>query len=768
MALILAMIPFALFSCNDKNDDEDPSEQEEPSDSNSDNDAVLGDDSTGSDKKNGVTTLKLARNLDKIKILGRTSKLTTGIGVDHTASGIEFKGNFQGDVKIKIKQAKLKDGCNETYFTVYVDGERQAERFAVSGSTLKTLTLASFATEGEHTIRIVKQTESNYTLSEFVEISFKGEIFDAPANNDTYIEFIGDSLTCGMGNLPAENGTYPSDSSVAQTSPYEDGTQSYGYIAAEALGADYSIVSESGIGLSATWFDPMPDFYTAISYNRNPNNPYSFERVPDLVVINLGTNDYYINSDTNHAQSSNATPEKFEAKVKEFIQTVRGSYGENMPIVWVSRFVGIGDAHVAAIDSAIASLGGESAGLFRVDVTKNTAGAQGHPTVAGHERAASELVAYIRSKNLLVEKEYDVVNYLSLATNAAKVRQLGRTQVLSSGIAVDHTASGIEFKGSFEGDVKIKIYSTSSHAPYGAGTSRTYFTVYVDGVRQSTRYSVPDGTTELTVATFSDRGEHTIKVVKQTENNYTLCDFKELIFKGKLSAAPAENDLLIEFVGDSITCGVGNVPRADGTHPTGGGSAQRSEFEDGTKTYAYLTAEALGADSTMVSEAAMGISASWYDPFFDYYNAASYNRSTSVRYNFTTARVPDILVINQGTNDAAFGGSGFSDPSNAWYQQHVNAQPENFKKCIKDFINYARQAYGEDMPIVWVKNSIPISATYTNAIVEAINELGGESAGIYICTVTSNNTGGEGHPTAEAHAVMANELVAFMRSKNLV
>jgi len=555
-----------------------------------------------------------------------------------------------------------------------------------------------------------------------------------------------------MGNLPAADGTYPQDDKIAQTSPYEDGSQSYGYIAAETLGADYSIVSESGIGISATWDDPMPAFYTAASYNRDTKAQYSFDRVPNLVVINLGTNDYYINEKSDHAQSANATPTKFKVKVKDFISTVRASYGKDVPIVWVSRFVGIGDAHVAAIDSAISELGGENAGLYRLDVTRNTGGAQGHPTVAGHKKAASELVAYINSKSLLIQKVYNTENVLKLAQNSSKVRHLGRTQTLSTGIAVDHTASGIEFKGIFVGDVKIKIKSDSSPAPYDRGISSSYFTVYIDDVRQTTRFEAPEGTSTLTVATFAKAEHHTIKIVKQTENNYTLCDFIELSFKGELAAPPAEKDLLIEFVGDSITCGVGNVPNPDGTHPTGGGSAQKSKYEDGTKTYAYLTAEALGADSTMVSEAAMGISRSWFDPFFDYYKATSYNRSTTNMYAFASARVPDILVINQGTNDAGF-----------------NVDTNTFKTDIKNFILFAREAYGEDMPIVWVKNSIKLSDTYTNAIVEALNELkaAGET-GIYCCTVTSNNKGGEGHPTAEAHQVMANELVAFLRANNLV
>ena len=119
IALIFAMIPFALFSCKDKDEDKDPTDSGDVQDSVLDkDDSDSESDSKSTDKTSRATTIKLAKNLDKIKLLGRTTTLTSGIGVDHTASGIEFKGTFEGDVKLKVKQAKLMDGCDETYFTV--------------------------------------------------------------------------------------------------------------------------------------------------------------------------------------------------------------------------------------------------------------------------------------------------------------------------------------------------------------------------------------------------------------------------------------------------------------------------------------------------------------------------------------------------------------------------------------------------------------------------------------------------------------------------
>ena len=339
-------------------------------------------------------------------------------------------------------------------------------------------------------------------------------------------------------------------------------------------------------------------------------------------------------------------------------------------------------------------------------------------------------------------------NTFELSKFADKVKPLGRYQILEDGIGCDHCATGIEICVSAVGAVEIVILTTKEKEYCDAA----YFTVYIDGVRQSTRFEVPDGTTTLTVASFATKGEHTIKILKQTENNYTLCDFMEIIFKGELHKAPADKNMLIEFVGDSLTCGMGNLPDASsGTYPSTPSVAQTSKYEDGTQSYGYLTTELLGADASIISEAAMGISQSWFDPMPDYYKATSYNRSKNDMYDFSSARVPDIVVINQGTNDAGF-----------------SVDVNKFKTDIKNFILYVREAYGENMPIVWVRNVVALDQTYVTAIEQAISELGGESAGIYICVVTANNAGAQGHPTAAAHAVNANELVAFLRQKNLV
>ena len=332
---------------------------------------------------------ELSKFADRVKPLGRYQILNDGIGCDHSATGIELCASIVGSLELSLLTTSEKEGCDAVYFTVYIDGARQEGRLeALVGE--QTVTVASFSERGTHTVKIVKQTESNYNLCTLRALSFDGELLAPPARKEKYIEYIGDSLSCAMGVLGKKGVPEP------QTSRWEDVTLGYTYGSAVSLCADYSIVSESGIGIAGSWFDPLFDFYSAWSYKRDKNLKYDFARVPDLIVINLGTNDFYLNCDLKIC-----SVEEVVQKTKEFICFVRASYGKDIPIAWVSRFMFLGDSYVNAIDKAISDIGGESAGIYRLDVPTSSGGAQGHPDIAGHAVARDMLVDFIKKNNLL-------------------------------------------------------------------------------------------------------------------------------------------------------------------------------------------------------------------------------------------------------------------------------------------------------------------------------------------------------------------------------
>ena len=332
---------------------------------------------------------ELSKFADAVKPLGRYQILDDGIGCDHSATGIELCASIVGSLELSVLTTSEKSGCDAAYFTVYIDGVREESRIeALVGE--QTVTVASFLERGTHTVKIVKQTESNYNLCTLRALSFDGELLTPPPKKEKYIEYIGDSLSCGMGALGKKGVPEP------QTSRWEDVTLGYTYGSAEELCVDYSIVSESGIGLAGSWFDPLFDFYSAWSYKRDKNLKYDFARVPDLIVINLGTNDFYLNCDLKICSASEVVQ-----KTKEFISFVRASYGKEIPIVWVGRFMFLGERYINAVDEAIKALGGEAAQIYRLDVPTSAGGAQGHPDIAGHAVARDMLVEFIKKNNLL-------------------------------------------------------------------------------------------------------------------------------------------------------------------------------------------------------------------------------------------------------------------------------------------------------------------------------------------------------------------------------
>ena len=352
-------------------------------------------------------------DLEFFKLHGRMQVVEDkGLSCDFVASGIEFYGIFEGDITLDILCEKVND--NEAYFTVYINGERQedtyngtkrSEGYCHVTEGKNTVTIAKNLKKDLYTIRVLKQTESNYALTCFQTMSCTGLLLDPPKDKDLYIEYIGDSLTCGMGSAGDTSIKGGGSAQGKNGADWEDGTLGYAFTSAEELDADCSIISESGIGISGSWFGAtMPEFYLKASYRRSSSEGYDFERVPDLIVINLYTNDRYLDAD--HASYKGQLLEKICPDTKAFIESIREAYGEDVPIVWVggvwkdtqlNNFFG-------EVKNAISQLGGEAANIYVLEVNEyaeNKQGAEGHPSAEGHQKTKNELVDFLYEKELV-------------------------------------------------------------------------------------------------------------------------------------------------------------------------------------------------------------------------------------------------------------------------------------------------------------------------------------------------------------------------------
>ena len=240
-------------------------------------------------------------------MLGRSSGLDAGVALDHSASTIEFTSIGTAQIYLTGNYNCKKTG-NPLYFTVYINGARQAMRlkFEPGESTVRIAKGLDIAKTTS--VKLVRETEEKcgaFTALN-LNLGYAGRLCEKPADKDLYIEFLGDSITCGLGSLCgylSDDGLTVGDTqseakapkcgvSDAETSLCEDASNSYAYLAAQTLNADYSLVSYSGIGVSTGYASfQMYDYFKYASMSRNTNYNFSTAKKPDLVVINLGTND---------------------------------------------------------------------------------------------------------------------------------------------------------------------------------------------------------------------------------------------------------------------------------------------------------------------------------------------------------------------------------------------------------------------------------------------------------------------------------------------
>mgnify|MGYP003508277731 FL=1 len=118
--------------------------------------------------------------------------------------------------------------------------------------------------------------------------------------NSKKIEFIGDSITCGYGI----EGVFEKDSFTTQQ---ERADKSYAFLTAKKLKTSFNCVSWSGIGIISNYVDetvnipnnavlmpmiwPYTDKSLSLRLGIEPEVWDSSKFSPDIIVINLGTND---------------------------------------------------------------------------------------------------------------------------------------------------------------------------------------------------------------------------------------------------------------------------------------------------------------------------------------------------------------------------------------------------------------------------------------------------------------------------------------------
>ncbi|MBQ8786385.1 MAG: GDSL family lipase [Oscillospiraceae bacterium] len=342
---------------------------------------------------------------ENVKHLGRTYFSEDKLYCALSGSGAEFSFNGTKCV-IKIKGDSTSMGGaaqadNQARVAVYVNGERVVDDMV--DNAFEEYTVFESATAEDVTVSVVKLSESPMSTIAIDEIKVTGTVIKPTANKDLFIEFIGDSITCGYG----------SDDPVKEnhfSTKTEDVTKAYAYKTAQALGADYSMVSFSGYGIISGYStndqpvtaQTVPQFYTKLGYcwgsngNFKPSNvEWDFsKRQPDVIVINLGTNDdSYTKTEADRQQA-------YADEYVNFLKTIR----EKNPDAKIVCTLGVmGDRLFEyvqlAADTYKAETGDNNIYTMKFDVQDPNDGysADWHPSITTHDKAAAKLTAELKT-----------------------------------------------------------------------------------------------------------------------------------------------------------------------------------------------------------------------------------------------------------------------------------------------------------------------------------------------------------------------------------
>lgn len=356
--------------------------------------------------------------IGNLKIHGRTASNLSPLSLFWTASGIEL------NVKASELWVELEAGYDyhEPWIAVVING---------------CLVSRQMVTEGRHwicifrgmnkdvikNVRIIKETqalnEDPNSRLQIHGVKCDGE-FMPVEDRPVKIEFIGDSITSGEGAVGSKE-------ELDWIMMWFSAVHNYTYIVAEEINADYRVISQCGWGVY-TSYDNNPDenipaYYEIIcgtikgdlikslgGYEDNDFNAWQ----PDVVVVNLGTNDgaafynpMWKDEKTGrvHKQRLNEDGtfneedlKNFEGAVTNFLKKIR-KYNPRAHIIWAYGMLGniMMPALQRGVETYKIQSGDENVSLILLpDTTEETVGSRMHPGIKSHINAAKVLSDHIK------------------------------------------------------------------------------------------------------------------------------------------------------------------------------------------------------------------------------------------------------------------------------------------------------------------------------------------------------------------------------------
>jgi len=326
---------------------------------------------------------KLAFDLGTdVRFFGRTYVEGSAHFFNWSSSGFTF--SFKGSGAKATIVSNAPGGGNTAYIKVYIDGVEQPD-IALTKASQEIVLASGLDASKEHTIKVVKRTNARSSSAGVTSLSLiDGEKLAPSKASDRLIEFIGDSITVGYATVAGTSTTW--------STATEDSTKTYSEQIANAFGADYMVTAISGRGVVRnTGGDTdklLPAIYPYIDQYNLPGVEYDFKVQPDVIIINLGTNDASGNN-------PNLTSAEFKTGLKAFLKDVR-KYNPNAEIIYAYGLMTTKFAtDMATVVDELKAEGDAHISFLRLPTCQSNEKQIGHPTAKAYVSRGEMLITKI-------------------------------------------------------------------------------------------------------------------------------------------------------------------------------------------------------------------------------------------------------------------------------------------------------------------------------------------------------------------------------------
>ncbi|WP_242920659.1 SGNH/GDSL hydrolase family protein [Pontibacter liquoris] len=308
-------------------------------------------------------------------------------------------------------------------------------------------------------------------------------------------------------------------------------------------------------------------------------------------------------------------------------------------------------------------------------------------------------------------------------------------------------SSAVHFGFSFEG-TEARLFAS---IPDAGG--HNYLQYELDGVYQK-RIKISGNTHEPLVITAPSGGRHTVWVYKATEA-HTGPIFLAKVTGKKVQPLQKPAGLIIEFIGNSITCGAAADPSEVAC-----GTGDYHDHHNAYMAYGPRVARALGTEFMLSSVSGIGAYRNWNSngpTMPEVYEKTDFQENSSRHWDFETFR-PQVVSIALGTNDFS-NGDGKTErlpfDSTRFVTSYVG-----FVKLVKSKYPKARIALLSS-PMLQGNSKQTLENCLT-AVKREIDEAYPAAQPVALHFFRAMQARGcSGHPNVEDHALLAEELLPF-------